>query len=177
MAKRQRFEIENQPRFITCSCQSRLTLFNNDAIKDAFVEELTECQNRLDFALHVWVVMPEHIHLLLTPNIPATTITSVLQDLKARSAGRILRRWYQLDAPILNRLRDKKGKAHFWLAGGGYDRNIESGDEYQEKLHYIHNNPVKRGLVNRPEQWQWSSAGAYASAVFDKTPRLSPLST
>lgn len=177
MAKRRRFEIKHQPRFVTCSCFGRLQLFHNDAIKDAFVEELTSSLQRLCFDLHAWIIMPEHIHLLLTPDLPQSPLSKVLQDLKSRSASRILRRWYELDAPILKRLRDKQGKAHFWLAGGGYDRNIYTGQAYQEKLHYIHTNPVKRGLVDRPEDWRWSSAGAYSTNTFDTSPAIKPLST
>ncbi|MFK7789795.1 MAG: transposase [Phycisphaeraceae bacterium] len=177
MSKRKRFEVKDQPRFITCSCFSRMQLFSNDRIKDAFVEELAKTQSRLQFQLHAWVVMPEHIHLLLTPDVPNNTLTNILQDLKSRTAGRVLRRWYELDAPILNRLRDKQGKAHFWLAGGGYDRNIFSADEYEEKLHYIHRNPVVRGLVGKPVDWKWSSASAYANRAFETPLAIRPLST
>jgi len=176
MAKRRRFEIQHQPRFVTFSYHRRLQLVYNDAIKDAFVEELVMCMQRHHFATHVWVVMPEHVHLLLTPDLPDHPISKVFQDRKSRSAGRILRRWYELDAPVLKRLRDKQGKAHFWLAGGGDDRNIYSGQEHEEKLHYIHLNPVERGLVTRREQWRWYAAGAYDQNTFDNPVLITPRS-
>jgi putative transposase len=47
----------------------------------------------------------------------------------------------------------------FWQAGPGYDRNIRDEKELIEKIAYIHGNPVKRGLVQTPEDWPWSSAG------------------
>lgn len=177
MAKRKRFEIKDQPRFVTCSCFGRLQLFNNDLIKDVFVRQLRKVQTQHRFELHAWVVMPEHIHLLLTPELPETPLPTILQAIKTRTAAQVLRRWYDLDAPILSRLRDKQGKAHFWLAGGGYDRNIYTADEYEEKLHYIHSNPVERGLVKNPVDWKWSSAWAYASASFEDPLVIRPLST
>jgi len=50
---------------------------------------------------------------------------------------------------------------HFWQDGGGYDRNIVSDRELYEKVQYIHDNPVRRGLIGRPADWPWSSARWY----------------
>ncbi|MBI1374711.1 MAG: hypothetical protein GC159_18485 [Phycisphaera sp.] len=61
----------------------------------------------------------------------------------------------------LARLTVRKGDRdvfRFWQPGGGYDRNIYSDDELIEKISYIHNNPVRRGLVERAIDWPWSSA-------------------
>jgi putative transposase len=56
------------------------------------------------------------------------------------------------------------GKIHFrfWQRGGGYDLNLFSPDTVREKLEYMHNNPVKRGLCKAPADWRWSSASFYA---------------
>jgi putative transposase len=50
----------------------------------------------------------------------------------------------------------------FWQPGGGYDRNITSIETLHAMIDYIHANPVRRGLVTRAEDWQWSSAGWFA---------------
>ena len=50
----------------------------------------------------------------------------------------------------------------FWQAGGGYDRNVVEQDTLRTMIDYIHSNPVRRGLVDRPEDWTWSSARWYA---------------
>jgi len=52
---------------------------------------------------------------------------------------------------------DGQASYRFWQRGGGYDRNLWSPEEIHEKIHYIHANPVRRGLVVRPEDWPWSS--------------------
>jgi putative transposase len=49
----------------------------------------------------------------------------------------------------------------FWQRGGGYDRNLRTTRDIHEKIQYIHNNPVRRGLVDRPGDWAWSSYGMW----------------
>ena len=53
-------------------------------------------------------------------------------------------------------------EARFWQPGGGYDRNITSTEALRAVIDYIHANPVRRGLVARAEDWEWSSARWYA---------------
>ena len=74
-------------------------------------------------------------------------------NLKRRAPG-----WVELDAPVLERLRDARGTYRFWQRGGGYDRNIYSDTEFNEKIGYIHMNPVRAGLVRAPLEWAWISA-------------------
>jgi putative transposase len=159
---RRRFEIAGQARFLTFSCFKRLPLLHNDAIKNAFVEQLCLTRNRLRFALNAWVVMPDHVHLLLVPDPPTVTVTAILTALKRPFAARVLQRWRELDAPILTKIVDASGLERFWQPGGGYDRNIDSDAEFFEKVQYIHNNPVMRGLVASPVDWPWSSARWYS---------------
>jgi len=105
--------------------------------------------------------MPEHFHLLIMPDPPGVTVTNVLRAIKPPFAARVLKRWRQLDAPVLSRLVDAQGRRHFWQRGGGYDRNIYSHRQLAAKIDYIHANPARRGLVTGPTDWPWSSARAY----------------
>ena len=58
---------------------------------------------------------------------------------------------------------DQAGKPYqFWQDGGGYDRNIRNAKALREMMGYIHDNPVKRGLAERAEDWPWSSARDWA---------------
>jgi REP element-mobilizing transposase RayT len=76
--KLRRFESPGHVRYLTESCHGRLPLFGNDGIKDAFATHLERVRRRMNFELYAWVIMPEHVHLLLTPGLPAETITDVL---------------------------------------------------------------------------------------------------
>jgi len=157
-----RQEIPNQARFLTFSCYQRLPLFNNDKIKDSFVDHLESTRTRTQFKLFAWVIMPEHIHLLIWPDLPDYPASKVAWHLKRNFAKEIIARWKELDAPILSKIRIQDDKHRFWQPGGGYDRNIIDSHELPEKISYIHSNPVRRKLVTHPEDWNWSSAKWYA---------------
>lgn len=151
------------------SCYRRVDLFRNDAIKTAFVDRLIQTHQRRPLLLFAWVVMSNHVHLLLRPDA-ADDVQSLLRRLKPAFAKSVLTRWHELDAPILAKVRDKSGNERFWQPGGGYDRNIFSGDEFAEKVRYIHTNPVRAGLVERPTDYRWSSAAKHAGLVTEGPP-------
>jgi REP-associated tyrosine transposase len=95
--------------------------------------------------------MPEHFHILISE--PKTGIPStVMQVLKQRVARKCLPR----RSPDQMKLFDVDRPASFWQKRF-YDFNVFSKKKIAEKIRYMHNNPVKRGLVESPEQWAWSS--------------------
>ena len=157
-----RFERRSDARFLTFSCYRNLPLFRNPAICDAFTDRLTVARSGGPFELYAWVVMPNHVHLLLRPDLPEVTVSSVLRSVKRPFAEQVIRRWRQLEAPILERLRNSRGGVHFWQPGGGYDRNITSDEELLEKVEYIHKNPVRAGLTKRAADYPYSSAAWYS---------------
>ena len=159
---RRRYENPGECRFLTFSCYHRMRLFDNDAIKDAFLEQIDSARRATGFRLIGHVIMPEHVHLMIVPALPEAPVARVLRVLKGAFAHRVIARWKELDAPVLMKIADAHGAQRFWQPGGGYDRNIHSDDEFFEKLEYMHTNPVKRGLVTQPTDWRWSSARWYA---------------
>lgn len=158
-----RFELPGHARFLTFSCYARLPLFLDEDIKTLFVDRLIAVRTERPFDLYAWVIMPEHVHLLVKPMLPGHPVPELLRSLKRPIGQRVISSWKRNDDPRLMQLRQADGSHRFWLAGGGYDRNIISEDEFAEKLLYIHRNPVKRGLVDRPEQYKWSSANWYGA--------------
>ncbi|MEM0915335.1 MAG: transposase [Planctomycetota bacterium] len=100
-----RIESPCHARFLTFSCYQRLPLFQNTAIRDAFVERLATNHQHLSFDLFAWVVMPDHVHLLLRPPADAT-VSRLLNALKAGHAKQVLDRWQRLNVsgPHLPRL-------------------------------------------------------------------------
>lgn len=151
-----RWEAAGAVRFVTFSCQRRLPLLGNPAIRDLFAQTLAAARTRHSFELFAWVVMPEHIHLLLRPH-PDSRLDEALRSIKTSIAKRVITRWHQLHAPILEQIRTGRGTLRFWQKGGGFDRNVRDEHEFRREVRYIHRNPVKRGLVARPEDWMWSS--------------------
>jgi len=157
-----RVEIPGQARYLTFSCYHRLPLLKNDRIKHLLLDRIGEVRATGAFKLWAWVIMPEHVHLLIYPNLPDHPADRILREIKRPVGQQVISRWRQMHAAILQNITDRRGAAHFWQVGGGYDRNIISDEELFEKINYIHENPIKRELVSNAEDYPWSSARSYA---------------
>jgi len=147
--------------FLTCSCYRRWPLFASVRSKNLFVKILGEVRDRYGFSLAGYVVMPEHIHLLISEPAKGTPST-VMQVLKQRVSRR-LRRKPRAPAKQL-RLRfpnSDQSLPQFWQPRF-YDFNVWSQKKFVEKLQYMHMNPLKRKLVAHPKDWPWSSFSFYA---------------
>ncbi len=144
-------------RYLTCSCFRRRPLFDDDEAKQEFVESLVRTQARHGFGLIAWVIMPEHVHLLLIPRLPESPVSAVMNMLKSTHSRRVLARWREREAVV----RRGDGAEPFWQPGGGYDRNVDERDGLGTVIRYIHLNPVRRGLVKEAAEWPWSSVQWY----------------
>ena len=116
-------------------------------------------RERLGVRVLAWVLMPEHVHVLVMPG--EVTAARFLMALKRPVAAGLLKLWRERDDARLAMATRPDGTHRFWQAGGGYDRNIFTRAEVSEKVRYIHENPVRRGLVESPWEWAWSSARAW----------------
>lgn len=123
-------------------------------IRDRFLSILEQTRERYRFVVAEYVVMPEHVHLLLTEPELGTPST-VMQVLKQRTARALLPKKKPADARQRCLFGDAPPRTPFWQARF-YDFNVWTAKKRVEKLRYIHRNPVKRGLVSSPEQWRWS---------------------
>lgn len=140
-----RFYGANDLHYITFSCHGRRPLLGTALRRDLFLTILEETRVKYRFVVHGYVVMPEHIHLLITePDIGDPSV--VMKVLKERFSRRLHR---------------ESGPGHVWQKRF-YDFNVWTERKRIEKLRYIHRNPVKRGLVTEPDQWKWSSFRSYA---------------
>jgi len=130
--------------FITFTCYYRAPLLAAEQAPDTFVRVLERVRQWYGFCVVGYVVMPDHVHLLLTEP-ERSTLAVCLQMLK------------QI---VSRKLRSTARKNPFWQARY-YDFNVWSEQKRVEKLRYLHRNPVTRGLVACPEDWEWSSFGHY----------------
>ncbi len=113
-------------------------------IATLFVKALRDGESRFNrYELHSFVVMPNHVHLLVTPKVPSAKWLRTLKGFTAHEANLILGR---------------TGNP-FWQSES-YDHLVRSDDEFGRIRRYIENNPVKAGLVSAPEEFEWSSARA-----------------
>jgi putative transposase len=143
--------------FITFSCYRRLPLFKTASARDLFVKELGKVRDEVGFQLIGYVVMPEHVHLLMSEPQSGTPST-VLHELKLRVARKLRKRRRNVFAGQLHLPFQERGEplGAFWQARF-YDFNVYTRRKKAEKLNYMHRNPVVRGLVEHPKDWAWSS--------------------
>ena len=169
-----RFHHSQQSHFVTFCCYHRQRFFATDESRRVFESALERVLRSYRLYVYGYVVMPEHVHLLLSEPQPDG----------GQADGGPLKLGFGLSGntdwlsnPQLYTLADalkslKQGVArgligdasHFWQKRY-YDFNIRDYPQCVEKLRYIHRNPVKQGLCNRPEDWQWSSFRHYATGA------------
>jgi putative transposase len=139
-----RYQHEGHLHFITFSCYRRLPFLNDDPSRICFEEVLEVCRRKHHFDIHGYVLMPEHVHLLISePDI--ISLDSTLRVLKGETSKGL-----------------KGEREQFWQRRY-HDFNVYTEVKRIEKLKYMHRNPVTRGLVRRPEDWPWSTFRHYAT--------------
>jgi putative transposase len=151
-----RYTGRGELHFITFSCYERRAFLHSKRAKNLFVKVLGETRVRFGFRLIGYVLMPEHVHLLIDES-PKATPAKIIQVLKQRvsRAMRGKRRGArgQLPLPFPGDLAERR---RFWQRRY-YDFNVYRKEKLREKLNYMHANPVKRRLVVHPRDWPWSS--------------------
>jgi putative transposase len=147
--------------FITFSCYRRLPLLKTVRARDLFVKQLGKVRDEMGFRLLGYVVMPEHVHLLMSEPKKGTP-SAVLHKLKLGVSLKLRKRGKPVCAGQMRLPFAETGEPlrAFWQARF-YDFNVYSKGKEMEKLHYMHANPVIRGLVKHPKDWRWSSWGFY----------------
>jgi putative transposase len=134
--------------FITCRvlrCRGAL----EESEFQCLARVVRERREKYHFLLTAWVFLPDHWHAILFPRFPVT-ISRLMESIKV---GSILR---------INARQNESGL--LWQPRF-FDRALRTVKEYNEKVEYIHLNPVKAGLASRPEEWPWSSVHDYTGSV------------
>jgi len=172
------FEQERHVHELTFSCAERRPLLSNDTWRSWFCDGLGAACDRNSFLLLAYVLMPDHVHLLVYPVTSESRVAKLLTDTKRSFSRRIKRHLTNTQSSTLQRLtvREQSGASmfHFWQAGPGYDRNLTDAKAVVAAITYLHDNPVRRGLCVRAVDWPWSSARRLLSdGSLEGSPRLS----
>jgi putative transposase len=128
--------------FATTDTWERRALFINTSMANIVIEQIVACRDRGLYILQAFVLMPEHLHVLITPS-DETTIDKAMQMIKGGSAHRMGAERPQ-QFPIWHR--------------GFHDRWIRDAEQFRKVKSYIEQNPVKARLAEKPEDYTWSSA-------------------
>ena len=150
---------------LTFSCYQRRPLLSTDPIRNELSISIERACVRHDVELLAFVYMPEHVHLLAFPNTSPSSISEFLFAVKRPYSFRV-KKLLEANNPTLLKsltIQERPGKTtiRFWQEGPGYDRNLYYSATLRKVIDYIHLNQVRRGLVERPQDWPWSSFNAY----------------
>lgn len=142
---RKRIYLENHCYFITVNPYKKRKIFESDRFKALYIKTIGYCRNKFAFKLVGFVIMPDHIHLLIIPPMKRT-VSDIMHHIDGVFAN------------SYNKANISSGKviqAKFW------EHVVRNQKDLEEKLDYIHNNPVRAGFVKRSEDWEYSSFRNY----------------
>lgn len=149
----------------TWSCYRRQPFLRNQKTCNWLVEAIDKARAKYDFELWAYVFMPNHVHLLIHPRQATYDAAVIKQAIKQSVSQKAVAHLKEYNPAGLERMKvvDKNGSFvyRFWQDGGGYDRNLFSPKALLKAIDYIHNNPVRSGLVESALDWKWSSVRAY----------------
>ena len=156
--------------FVTCAIVQWVDVFTRSIYSDVVVDSLSYCIEKKGLVLHAWVIMPNHIHLVISRN-GEVSLSGIMRDFKKFTSSKIVE---AIDSPIESRrswmlwLFKSAGKKNsnntnyqFWQQEN-HPVELVSTKFVKQKIEYLHENPVRAKLVDTPERYVYSSAKDYA---------------
>lgn len=140
-------------------------VFTSPEFFELIIESLKYCQANKGLHLHAYVIMPNHLHMIISASDsnPSDTMrdfkrytSKQISDLLVQTRSQRLLNYFSSVAR-----RERKGNTFKIWQSGSHPLLIDSGGFLDQKLGYIHDNPVRKGYVEKPEHWKYSSARNY----------------
>ena len=157
------------PHFVTWTLAEWLPLFLSDSYCSIITGSLDYCRREKGLLVHAYVIMPTHLHGILSVS-GGYVLSDVLRDArkytskaivgKLEEDGHRLFEWVFRDAA---RKAGRPGVTHKVWSDDTHPVAIESERFLLQRIEYLHNNPVRKGLVELPEHWRYSSAALYVA--------------
>jgi len=162
---RSRYKIkEKSPHFITCTTVNWIPLFSSPSIVNILLESLSFLQDNQRIIIYAYVILENHLHMILSSSelskeigiFKSYTARKIIDYLQEKNAIHIL------DLLKYYKLNHKKDRTFQIWQEGSHPQAITNDDMMLQKIEYIHLNPVKRGFVDKPEHWRYTSARNYS---------------
>ena len=168
----ERYKVYNDqiPHFITFTVVGWVDVFSRELYKDILCKSLIFCMQKKGLKLHAWVFMTNHVHLIVSTS-EGKKIGNFIRDMKKHTANEIIkaitknnqesrRAWMLNMFEYTGRNNNNNEQYQFWQQDY-HPICLDSHEKTRERLHYLHNNPVKSGIVWLPEDYKHSSATDY----------------
>ncbi len=165
------YQIKEQDKlhFVTLQVVEWVDIFTRQTYRDIIIENLGYCQKNKGLEIYAWVIMSNHIHLLVKSE--KEELSNILRDFKSYTSKKILeeidtcnesRKEWMLKIFRDAAFKHKRNSEYQFWTHENHAEYIFSNKFIEQKLDYIHDNPVKAGIVEKPEEYRYSSAKDYA---------------
>ncbi len=165
------YQIKEQDKlhFITLQVVDWVDVFSRESYRKIIIDNLAYCQQHKGLEIYGWVIMSNHLHLLARSNLGE--LSNTLRDFKSYTSKKILetietgtesRREWMLNLFKQAAFKHKRNSDFQFWTHENHAEHIFSNKFMEQKLDYIHNNPVRAGIVTKPEEYKYSSASDYA---------------
>ena len=154
----------NVVHYLTFVSFQRVKVFGSDQICQFFIDAIRETREKHPFKLVAYVIMPDHVHLIVNPLTPE--IETIGKEIKGRSGHKSIK-WLKEEGHLISleklkrRIPGKRNHSYSIWQEKVKSVDLKSEKFVQQKVNYIHMNPVRAGLCDHPAKWRWSSYHAY----------------
>jgi putative transposase len=157
------------PHFVTFSVVGWIDVFSREQYKELFIESLKYCQENKGMVLHAWVIMTNHVHLIISSN--SNKIEYIVRDLKKYTSKQIIKAiqennresrkdWMLNIFSYAGKNNNNNKEFQFWKQDY-HPIELNSAEKIKQRLDYLHENPVRSGLVWEPWHYKYGSAIDY----------------
>ncbi len=148
--------------YLTFTVRNWYYIFDRHNRFDILGNALRYCRENRGLRLYAYVFMLNHMHLVVASH----DAIGFVRDFKSHTSKELLRNMIATEPHVLNLFEVEKGRHEFW-ARTNMPKAVESEGFLLQKVEYVHNNPVRKGYVKRPECWIWSSANPESDVPVD----------
>lgn len=152
-------ELKDQIYFVTFTVKNWYYLFDRHNRFHILEDSFVHCQKHKNLTLYAFVFMLNHLHFIGS----ADDLGSVIRDMKTYLSKAFKKNILETEPNVL-KIFENNGKYQFWI-DTNYPKLIESTDFFEQKMDYIHENPVKKEYVHEPEDWRWSSVSKIPTKI------------
>ena len=160
---------QDKLHFVTLQVVEWVDIFTRQKYRDIIIDNLSYCQKHKGLEIYAWVIMSNHIHLLVKSE--KENLSNVMRDFKSFTSKKILeeidscnesRKSWMLKLFKDAAFKHKRNSEYQFWTHENHAEYIYSNKFIEQKIEYIHNNPVRAGIVQKPEEYRYSSAIDYA---------------
>jgi putative transposase len=159
--------------YLTAVAKDRLPLFRTDAIKVVTCKALDEARKSGGFAIYAYVIMPDHLHAITDSPIKPSKVLQFINGIISRRVIDHLKE-HGHNASLGKLRRESGTRGHMYSLWEHHNNALPIFSEgmFMEKVNYIHQNPVKAGLVERAEDYRWSSIRCWKRCPLEDEPLI-----